>query len=176
MMSRSGYVVWAISLWCAGGCTHAPSAPTDSLVTLQQVLSDFAVVVVNPNYRDLQDKSTMLYSAVTQLDSEASDSNLSTAQNAWRAARHPWEMAEGYLFGPIEDFNYDPSVDTWPLNRVELDSLLASASPLTVSDIDALPYSLKGFHALEYVLFGAENPPCSRRGRNSMSSPLLRAC
>jgi len=158
VICRAGTVVLGLSLWFASGCTRTPpTAPTGSEVAPQEVLTDFAATVVNPNYQDLQVKSATLYAAVAQLDSVASDANLVIAQNAWRAARDPWEMAEGYLFGPIEDFNYDPSVDTWPLDRTELDSLLASANPLNVSDIDLLPYSLKGFHALEYLLFGSGN-------------------
>jgi len=143
---------------CVLGCKRAPTEPAAAQATEQQVLTDFATVVVNPNYQDLQEKSNALYAAVLKLDSVSSDANLATAQTAWREARDPWETAEGYLFGPIEDFNYDPSVDTWPLSKTELDSLLASNNPLTVPDIDALPYSLKGFHALEYVLFTTEDP------------------
>ena len=45
-------------------------------------------------------------------------------------------------------------MDDWPVNRVDLDSLLASNNPLSLSDIDALPTSLKGFHPIEYILFG----------------------
>src|SRR5476649_888745 len=45
-------------------------------------------------------------------------------------------------------------MDDWPVNKVDLDSLLASNNPLGVSDIDPLPTTLKGFHAIEYVIFG----------------------
>jgi predicted lipoprotein len=54
----------------------------------------------------------------------------------------------------VEDFNYDPEMDTWPLNTTDIDALLAGANPLNVADIDSLPTSLKGFHAIEYMLFG----------------------
>jgi predicted lipoprotein len=58
------------------------------------------------------------------------------------------------LFGPVEDFNYDPTMDDWPVNKVDLDSLLASNNALALADIDPLPTSLKGFHPIEYLLFG----------------------
>jgi predicted lipoprotein len=45
-------------------------------------------------------------------------------------------------------------MDTWPLDQVALDSLISSSNALSVSDIDALPDALKGFHAIEYMLFG----------------------
>jgi putative iron-regulated protein len=138
------------------GCSKNPTAPvTTTGGDLEgEVLTDFANVVVNPNYQDLQTKAAALNQAISNLDSATTDANLSVAQDAWRSTRVAWETAEGYLFGPVEDFNYDPSIDTWPLSKTELDSLLASSNPLNVSDIDALPYSLKGFHAIEYILFG----------------------
>lgn len=123
-------------------------------VNEQSVLSDFAYVVANPNYEDLQQKANELNVAVQTLDNFPTQINLEAAQDAWRAVRIPWEQAEGFLFGPAEDFNYDPATDTWPVNTVELDSLLASSNPLTLADIDSLQFALKGYHPIEYVLFG----------------------
>jgi putative iron-regulated protein len=65
-----------------------------------------------------------------------------------------WEQAEGFLFGPVQDFNYDPATDSWPVNTVELDSLLASNNPLELADVELLQFTLKGYHPIEYVLFG----------------------
>ncbi len=128
--------------------------PVDNSVSEQSVLTDFANIVVNPNYQDIQAKANLLYAAVQNLHTTTNDANLIIAQNAWRAVRVPWEQCEAYLFGPVEDFNYDPATDTWPVSTVELDSLLASSNALTLSDIEALPYSLKGYHPIEYILFG----------------------
>ncbi len=58
------------------------------------------------------------------------------------------------MFGPVEDFNYDPDMDDWPVNRVDLDSLLASNNPLALNDIAPLATTLKGFHAIEYIIYG----------------------
>lgn len=118
------------------------------------VLNDFANVLANPNYQDLQDKALALKNAIDHLSANPDATNLAAAQAAWRAVRIPWEQAEGYLFGPAEDFNYDPATDTWPVNTTELDSLLSSNNGLQLADIEALQYSLKGYHPIEYVLFG----------------------
>jgi predicted lipoprotein len=128
--------------------------PVNTPVTELDVLTDFANVVVNPNYQELQSKAEALNLAAQTLSTSTTDVNLMAAQDAWRAVRVPWELSEGFLFGPVEDFNYDPATDTWPVNTVELDSLLASSDPLTLADIDSLPYSLKGYHPAEYLLFG----------------------
>jgi len=129
------------------------SSPT-SEVTEQQVLDDFTNVLVNPNYADLQAKANALNQAIVVLSGTTTNTNLYAAQVAWRAVRVPWEQSEGFLFGPVEDFNYDPSTDSWPVNTVELDSLLASTNPLTEADIELLQDALKGYHPIEYLLFG----------------------
>lgn len=131
-----------------------PVTTEGSVATTENVLRDFADVLVNPNYRDLQANALLLQQSVTTLGASRTDANLSAAQNAWRLTRAPWENCEAYLFGPVEDQSYDPTMDTWPLDRTQLDSLLASSNNLTLADIDALPDALKGFHAVEYMLFG----------------------
>jgi uncharacterized iron-regulated protein len=123
-------------------------------VSETEVLTDFANVLANPNYQDIQLKAFELNLAAQTLNTSVTSANLIAAQNAWRAVRIPWEQCEGFLFGPVEDFNYDPETDSWPVNTVELDSLLASSNPLTLADIDNLPLSLRGYHPAEYILFG----------------------
>ena len=51
--------------------------------------------------------------------------------NAWVAARVPWEQSEGFLFGPVDTFGYDPAMDSWPVNRTDLDAVLASGQAFT---------------------------------------------
>jgi putative iron-regulated protein len=118
------------------------------------VLVDFAYVVAKPNYNDIKVKAGLLNDAIVALNANPNSTNLAAAQIAWRNVRIPWELAEGYLFGPAEDYNYDPATDTWPVNTTELDSLLSSNNPLELADIEQLQYSLKGYHPIEYILFG----------------------
>ena len=68
--------------------------------------------------------------------------------------RETWEQCEGFLFGPVEDNDYDPNMDTWPTDYTQMDSLLASTNPLEVSDIQNLTLSLRGYHPIEYIIFG----------------------
>src|SRR4051812_28697015 len=98
--------------------------PVTNPVTPQEVLTDFATFVVNPNYADIESKAQSLKTAIENLHANTNDQNLQLAQEAWRAVRVPWEQAEAYLFGPASDYNYDPATDSWPVNTSELDSLL----------------------------------------------------
>ncbi len=120
----------------------------------QNVLTDFAGNLVNPNYQDIQAKALIMNNAIIAFNASSTDANLLAVRAAWKNTRAAWESCEGFLFGPVEDFNYDPTMDDWPVNKADLDGLLASSNPLQVSDIDQLGTTLKGFHAIEYVIFG----------------------
>lgn len=127
---------------------------TDQAALEQNVLTDFAGVLVNPNYQDIQAKAAIMNNAIIAFNANSTDANLDAIRTAWKNTRGAWESCEGFLFGPVEDFSYDPTMDDWPVNKADLDAVLASNNPLQVSDIDQLGTTLKGFHAIEYVIFG----------------------
>ncbi|HVW97394.1 MAG TPA: imelysin family protein [Mucilaginibacter sp.] len=140
----------------AAGCSksHNPDPDTTSATLEAQVLTDFPANLANPNYLDIETKAGIMKDAAGIFISSSTDANLKAVQDAWKNTRAAWESCEGYLFGPVEDFNYDPTMDDWPVNKVDLDALLASSNQLSVSDIEDLGTTLKGFHAIEYVIFG----------------------
>ena len=116
-------------------------------------LNDFANTVVLATYTDLDVKAASLLNTVRTLQSSTTQANLDRAQSAWKAARRPWEQSEAFLFGPVDTQGLDPALDSWPVNRVDLDAVLASGDVLTASSIDGLEDTLKGFHTIEYLLF-----------------------
>ena len=116
-------------------------------------LNDFANTVVLATYTDLDNKANELLTAVKALEADKTQANLEKAQAAWKAARRPWEQSEAFLFGPVDTQGLDPALDSWPVNRVDLDAVLASGDPLTEGSIDGLEDTLKGFHTIEYLLF-----------------------
>lgn len=138
------------------GCNKAPSnQQTVNSGTIEEtVIKDFVNNTALSQYSALINAAVSLNGAVTTLQSRPTDANLQNAQAAWRSTRTTWEQCEGFLFGPVEDNDYDPNTDTWPTDYVQLDSLLASSNALQVSDVATLPQSLRGYHPLEYVIFG----------------------
>ena len=94
-----------------------------------------------------------LLATVKALEADTTQANLGQAQAAWKATRRPWEQSEAFLFGPVDTQGLDPALDSWPVNRVDLDGVLASNQTLTEASIDALEDTLKGFHTIEYLLF-----------------------
>ena len=116
-------------------------------------LNDFANKVVLATYTDLDNKAGELLTAVKALAADTTQANLEQAQAAWKATRQPWEQSEAFLFGPVDTQGLDPALDSWPVNKVDLDAVLASGDLLTESSIDGLEDTLKGFHTIEYLLF-----------------------
>lgn len=122
----------------------------------RQVIVDFADQVVIPTYDLLHQRAVALDAAATALAAAPTAATLRAAQDAWAATRVPWEQSEGFLFGPVDAFGYDPAMDSWPVNRTDLDLVLASGDELTAEYLRNLPDTQKGFHTIEYLLFGVD--------------------
>lgn len=120
----------------------------------QSVLNDFTNNVAVSGYLNLNIAASKLNAALDNLNINSTEANLSTAKQSWKNMRMIWEQCEGFLFGPVEDNDYDPNMDTWPTDYVQLDSVLAATSSLSVSDIQSFTLSLRGYHPIEYIIFG----------------------
>jgi predicted lipoprotein len=119
----------------------------------QEVINDFANNTALPQYDSLVNVATALNNAITNLQTTTTDDNLAIAQTAWKHIRTVWEQCEGFLIGPVEAYDYDPNMDTWPTDHTQMDSLLASVNPLQVGDVQNLPQNLRGYHPIEYLIF-----------------------
>jgi putative iron-regulated protein len=120
------------------------------------VLNDFSANVASAKYNDLQSQVSKLYTQVLALELTKTEANLNTTRQTWRDARKAWEQSEAHLFGPVATENIDPRIDTWPVNFADLDAQLASSNSFTETYIDNLEDALKGFHPIEYLLFGTD--------------------
>ncbi|MBU8898266.1 peptidase M75 [Corallococcus sp. H22C18031201] len=142
----------ALSLSACGDDKTSPPSTTDSLD--QALVVNFADAVVVPTYNKLATRITELDAAVAALKADPSAAKLKAAQDAWVAARLPWEQSESFLFGPVTSYQFDPALDSWPVNRTDLDAVLANNNALTPAYVDNLDEAQKGFHTVEYLLFG----------------------
>jgi predicted lipoprotein len=82
------------------------------------------------------------------------------SRQAWRAARRTWETSESWAFGPAETEGFDGALDSWPVNRKDLATALGGA-PFTPETFAALSDTAKGFHGIEWVIYGGRTgtPP-----------------
>ncbi len=156
-MKRIFFITAAAIITCCAAChkaTQQPGGTNDFAALEQSVITDFVNNTGLPQYANLVSAGVSLNSVVSTLNTNTTDANLLAAQNAWKNMRSTWEQCEGFLIGPVESLDYDPNTDTWPTDKTQMDSLLASTNPLQTDDVAALPQSLRGYHPIEYVLFG----------------------
>ena len=151
---KTRLLVLSFAALSIGGCKKAANNNNAAAVTSSEVVNDFVQKIVLPQYQSLQDKATLLNNAVAALNATPNAANLNAAQQAWRDTRSAWEQCEGFLVGPVEDDNYDPNMDTWPVDYLQLDSLISSNITLNTTTVQSLGQSLRGFHPLEFILWG----------------------
>jgi uncharacterized iron-regulated protein len=120
---------------------------------IQSIIDDYVDNVVISTYDLLRERATALREACEALEADPTEENLEAAREAWFAARIPWEQSEAWLFGPVDFKGHDPALDSWPVNRTDLDAVLESDADLTEEFVRNLDPTLKGFHTAEYLLF-----------------------
>ena len=137
----------------------APAPAPDPGPDLGDVINDYVDLTVIATYADLSMQADRLMEAVEHFAEHPVQEDLDEAAEAWVATREPWEASEGFLFGPVAFLSLDPSLDSWPLDRTQLDQVLASDFELTADFIrDGTGATLRGFHTVEYLLFRDGEP------------------
>ncbi len=131
-----------------------PAPGSNDGFTTASVLNTFASHVAQDNYDDLAARSATLRDRILAFGVSLSDADLALCKQQWRDTRSSWERSEALLFGPVATENIDPRIDTWPVNFVDLEAQLSSSNAFTPEYISALEDALKGFHPIEYLLFG----------------------
>ena len=116
------------------------------------LINDYIDLTVLPTYDDMKAKVWDLMDAVTVMfESEtATQDQLNAVCAAWRNAREPWELSEGFLYGPAANYSIDPSLDSWPLDQVNIEALLNSSQNIAEQ---TFAQDNSGFHTLEYLIF-----------------------
>jgi len=121
-----------------------------------EILSNAATAVCTDSYEDMYAKSQQLLAAVNTLNTTTTDANLESCRALWKAIRNTWEQTEAWLFGPVSSDNIDPRIDTWPVDFNALENILATSDELNETYVDGLDDALKGFHPIEYLLWGQD--------------------
>ncbi|MBK8229247.1 MAG: hypothetical protein IPK72_01410 [Candidatus Eisenbacteria bacterium] len=155
--ARIGAILSALALAMLSACSSDDGEqPPGAIYDARPILERATRGVIWSTYSDLAQAARTLHDATEDLAASRSEAALDLTQAAWRAARRPWEQSEGFLFGPVSDHGIDPAIDSWPVNDVDLDAVLESDTPLTEPVVDQLSDELKGFHTIEYLLFGSD--------------------
>lgn len=123
---------------------------------LKDVVSNLVDNVIVPTYTELADETEQLEATLNGLDvNSISQKDVDKACDLFKKARKTWEQSEAFLGGAASDFDVDPTIDSWPLNR----SLLLNYFSSGTMDEDMLDdASILGFHALEFIMFRNGQP------------------
>lgn len=151
-------ITFALIVGCSGNNEDDAGDGDDTKVSeaydATDILNHYANNVIYAIYSDLDTEAGVLLDAVKALQEDTSQSNLKAAQEAWVAARIPWEKSEAFLFGPVDTQGLDPALDSWPVDRVNLQAVLDGDDELTTDYVtNELEDTQKGFHTIEYLLF-----------------------
>ena len=122
---------------------------------LRNVLTTLVNNVIVPTYTDLADDVEDLEKTLNGLTvSNITQSQINKACDDFKDARENWERSEAFLMGAASDFDVDPTIDSWPLNR----ALLLNYFNNGMNDEMLEDATILGFHALEFILFRNGQP------------------
>ena len=130
------------------------------------LVKQFVEGVVVPTYKSLADDAIELSGLCEELMKNPSQELVNKACKKWVAARAYWERSEAFLYGAAGDYNIDPHIDSWPLQKKQLDNVLQNKDLLDelkeegadAAGFASLGYGLLGFHAVEYIIFRDGQP------------------
>jgi predicted lipoprotein len=154
--------VTMVLLLGTGSCKKDESADiSGSDEQKTKVITQYIEGVVVETYRSLADASMELYLLCEALRNNPDQANINAACEGWISARKYWEQSEAFLFGAAADYNIDPHIDSWPLDKTQLDQALKNTSLIenmavygcNFTGFSTLGYGLLGFHAIEYMIF-----------------------
>jgi len=122
---------------------------------LYKVLENAVDKVIVPTYTSLADDVEDLENTLNGLTvSSITQAQIDKACEDFKAARKNWERSEAFLGGAASDFDVDPTIDSWPLNR----SLLLTYFNTGMNEEMLEDATILGFHALEFILFRNGSP------------------
>jgi hypothetical protein len=126
---------------------------------LSNAATDYINNTVLPTYNGMANAAIELYDYCVTIQEKHEAGTLTSADvqnaaNAWKTSRKYWELSEAFLFGPASDYNIDPHIDSWPLDKDAMDRLLVEIRNGADYSLDNnFGYGLLGFHSIEYMLY-----------------------
>ena len=127
--------------------------------TFKAAIVPYVDNTIVPTYKGMADNAILMSDACNAI-AEAFDNGTLTSEhvkaagNYWNLCRDYWENSEAFLYGAAADYNIDPHIDSWPLDKNAMEELLVDLRGGKNWTIDNnAGYGLLGFHAVEYMLF-----------------------
>tara|TARA_R110001583_G_scaffold177396_1_gene332420 strand:- start:10523 stop:11653 length:1131 start_codon:yes stop_codon:yes gene_type:complete len=161
MLLKKTLIALTVSTLLLSGCgsssndeTTVPADDAGFSFDATEVITNLTNDVIVEGYEVLNDKANAFFLATKTLVNTPTDDNLLAAQNAWKAAREPWEQGESHIFGPVDGLSIDPHLDSWPLNTTDLQGVLDGSTAFSADSVKSSNDDVQGFHTMEFLLFG----------------------
>ncbi|MCB0686210.1 MAG: hypothetical protein KDC53_06785 [Saprospiraceae bacterium] len=127
-----------------------PPASPDS----EEVIESIVFNVILPSYLAVKNKAIELEEAATLFRENPGNSTWVGLQKTWSAAHISWQHTEGFAFGPVQDEALRLTIDSWPIDVQMINQIILGSEDLSIEALASKPGSVKGFHAMEYLLWG----------------------
>lgn len=127
-------------------------------IAFEKAIIPYVDNTIVPTYKGMADNAIKMADACNAIADAFEAGTLTTelvksAGEHWNMCRDYWEKSEAFLYGAAADYNIDPHIDSWPLDKNAMEQLLANIRNGQTWDVANLGYGLLGFHAVEYMLF-----------------------
>ena len=125
----------------------------------QKAIFPYVNSTIIPTYKGMADNAILMSDACNEIYDAFLNGTLTTAMikkagEYWNMSRDYWEKSEAFLYGAAADYNIDPHIDSWPLDKNAMEDLLYDLRNGKNWNINNnAGYGLLGFHAVEYMLF-----------------------
>lgn len=148
--------ILAFSLLSIVGCTPetAPYVPSTPVET-PEVNDNIATNVINNQFKEVDEKIQSLYQAVSNFTTQQTQATLDTARSRWRESHEWWCESQAMAMGPTKDKQLVAQIDEFPVVTQDIELTIKNTQIINEDIIQGFVGGLKGFHALEYLLFGA---------------------
>lgn len=121
------------------------------------VAGELTAEIIIPTYDEVVERTAQLASASHAFVASPDAITLAAAQAAWRAARVPWKQTDAFRFGPQTMQSLATAIDQVPVDPLKIDAELAGTATIDLAYVGGLGANKKGFHAIEYIIFGADD-------------------
>lgn len=113
--------------------------------------------VILPTYEDVVTSAAQLQTAVHAFVAAPDQNSLDWARAAWREARTPWKQTDAFRFGPLTLQSLGTQIDQFPVDPPKIEPEIAGTTVLDATYFANLGANKKGFHSIEYLLFGPDD-------------------
>ncbi len=140
------------------GCKKdSEQQPSDAFNSFDRkgMLENIGKNIIIPSYKELNKSSHTMTAACEEFVTNPTEENLIALQDAWKLSASAWKRCELYKIGPGDDLSVAlySSIDFSPVNTSLIEDAINTNSVIDTNYIYNKGASVKGFPAIEYLIF-----------------------